>query len=130
MPYTVKQIRRFIQSLQVKICEKYGYTVCTHGSLKRDIDLVLIPWTDEAKDHITLIEAVREHIRKRFGKADLHPLERDEYFLSGCIGNKPHGRLVWTFYIDDEIYFDISVMPRKRRSIKMLSAKTPLIKKE
>ena len=33
---------------------KLGYAVTTHGSMSRDFDIVVIPWTEDAADIVTV----------------------------------------------------------------------------
>lgn len=92
-----------------------GYAIGVHGSLKRDIDLIACPWTDEAVDAKTLAEALRvvaaEH---NGGIAFMGPYEADdEWFRNGCQPyGKPHGRMCWSFHLGGGPYLDLSVMPR------------------
>ena len=81
-----------------------GYALTVHGSIKRDIDLVAIPWTDEAVDAKTLADALLAETEKVIGFA-----------VYGCDGPfprpKPHGRMCWTIHFNGT-YIDLSVMPR------------------
>lgn len=93
-----------------------GYALAIHGSLKRDIDLVAVPWTKHAVDPVELSEyltcTAAEH---NDGVAYLHELEAaDEWHRNGCPGMKPHGRLVWSIQLGGGVYIDLSVMPRKK----------------
>lgn len=109
---------RLIEPLRARARE-LGYAIAVHGTLKRDIDLVAIPWTPEAVDAHELAEAVRQVAEGITGWA--RPkigLEDSEYFKQGSRGSKPHGRLVWTFHLEEKWqggggpYIDLSVMPR------------------
>lgn len=42
--------------------ERLGYALVIHGSVARDLDVVAIPWTDEADAPEVLTEAVRASI--------------------------------------------------------------------
>lgn len=85
-----------------------GYAIAVHGSEMRDLDLIAVPWTDEATDAETLVEAIIRMTRGRHGdKSATH---------------KPHGRRSWTIHLNNEHtlgnfkpvlpYIDLSVMPR------------------
>jgi hypothetical protein len=91
-----------IGSLRARARE-LGYALAVHGSLARDIDLVAVPWVDEAVDAETLIAALREVVESVTGFAVLGP--------DGST-TKPHGRIGWTIHPHGRMYFDISVMPR------------------
>lgn len=82
-----------------------GYAIAVHGSLARDIDLVAIPWTDEAVDGEALAKVVAVAAAgtgdewARVGGA----MQRTE---------RPHGRVVWVINLVPQTYIDLSVMPR------------------
>lgn len=99
--------------------QELGYAVAVHGTLKRDIDLVAIPWIGEAVEAHELAEAVRVVAESITGWAKPKiGLEVSEYFKQGSRGSKPHGRLVWSFHLTQKWqggggpYIDLSVMPR------------------
>lgn len=71
-----------------------------HGSLQRDLDLIAIPWTEEAVEPIALINALCEE----FDLETNHPIDAPWI--------KPHGRLAWTIPLWWGAYLDVSVMPR------------------
>jgi hypothetical protein len=85
-----------------EVAQFNGYAVAVHGSLKRDIDLIAVPWTDQAIEPAELVRAIKGAI-------------------SGVLGNclsigepsaKPHGRIAYTLVhpgFAGEI--DLSVMP-------------------
>lgn len=89
-----------------------GYALAVHGSIARDIDLVAIPWTDEAVDARALALAIQDTAQRVHGQAYMDPAETGEYFEHGCPGAKAHGRLVWSFHLGGGPYIDLSVMPR------------------
>lgn len=87
--------------------ERYGYALCVHGSLKRDIDLVAVPWRDSAPDADSLIEALYAATKAVIGLARFRQHDQRPEL-------KPHGRKAWSIYLtsfDDGPYLDISVMP-------------------
>lgn len=83
------------------IAKEHGYAACLHGSMERDLDLVMVPWTEGATDAETLIDAMR----KTFSIFEQQE-ERREPTL------KPHGRRGWVVMLGGHAYMDISVMPR------------------
>ncbi len=90
-----------------------GYALCHHGTLKRDIDLVAVPWIREAADPQTLAEALRHVARGVIGKADMKWDEtRQEFWRNGRPGDLPHGRLSWLIFLGGPHYIDLAVMPR------------------
>jgi hypothetical protein len=103
---------QLIESLR-EVAKSLGYALAVHGTLKRDIDLIAIPWTPEAVSQIELAEAIRAKAEEIVGYAPPHPLEVDEYFQQGCKGLKPHGRRSWSYHLTpncDGAYIDLSVM--------------------
>ena len=84
-----------------QVARDNGYSLCVHGSMDRDFDLVAIPWTDEAVDPVELIHVA-------FVDA-LRPDSVSEVEL------KPHGRLAWFLCVGSGLGVDISVMPRKEK---------------
>lgn len=63
-----------------------GYAITVHGSLKRDIDLVAIAWTDAAYPVEDLVRAVQGAIGGILGNC----------LQLGDPGPKPHGRVAYT----------------------------------
>lgn len=108
--------RRLIGPMRAK-AKQLGYAIAVHGTIARDIDLVAIPWAEEAAPARVLAEAVQAVASKIAGPAvclDEKGAANPEYFRDGMPGNKPHGRLVWSLHLDGGVgpYIDLSVMPR------------------
>jgi hypothetical protein len=89
-----------------------GYALAIHGTLGRDIDLVAIPWVEDATDAREVVRAMAEEVARRFG-GDLVI----GYQPSGA--PRPHGREGFSFPLvldresaNDGGYVDVSVMPR------------------
>lgn len=85
-----------------KVAQKLGYALALHGSIARDMDLIAVPWIDQAAAPSVLIEAMA----KRVGG-----------YHHGKPAKKPHGRLAWVIHIPDvffndskPFYLDIGVM--------------------
>ena len=79
-----------------------GYAVAVHGSLKRDIDLIAVPWTDQAIPPDELMQAIKGAISGVLGNC----------ITIGEPGIKPHGRTAYTLVhpgFAGEI--DLSVVP-------------------
>lgn len=92
------------------IANEHGYCLALHGSMTTDFDILLCPWTEDATDCETVVEAIRQHV------GGFNPSGRDERQIPT---SKPHGRRAWAFYFDKACakrekgpYLDISVMPR------------------
>lgn len=85
-----------------------GYALALHGSLATDLDLVAVPWVENA----TSAEDLVAHLLK-YREGELELLDSDT--KNGVEGLKPHGRRVWTIHVQAWIgaYIDLSVMPRQ-----------------
>lgn len=93
-----------------KVARQLGYAITVHGSLVKDIDLVAVPWTDEAVAADVLIAVMIETI-KGFDQNSFAFVDRD------CPRPKPHGRLCWSVHFTGGGFFDISVMPRAHHAV-------------
>lgn len=83
-----------------------GYALAVHGSLSRDLDLIAVPWTDEAKGADSVVAALAAATKEATGWGDVSG--RDE---NGGKTAKPHGRVAVTIVASFELSLDISVMP-------------------
>ena len=83
------------------IARKFGYSLAIHGSVTADLDLIAVPWIDDASDPLVLVEALRAHVGACLDIDDL-----DENPAS-----KPHGRIAWNLYMEFGAKVDLSVMP-------------------
>jgi hypothetical protein len=95
----------------------HGYAVCVHGSGTRDLDLVAIPWTDEAREMEQLVGAILSALDFEFGERysvrcpDLDKTPNEQAFWPAPV-KKPHGRIAYTIHIGASLHLDLSVMPR------------------
>lgn len=112
------------------VAKALGYAIAVHGTLKRDIDLVAIPWTDDACSARILAKAIQHKAREIVGYAEPSRVDRSssnpKWFQDGLAGYapgygritaKPHGRRGWAFHLLPEqngSYIDLSVMPRQK----------------
>lgn len=88
-----------------KVARQLGYAITVHGSLVKDIDLLAVPWTDEAVEAEVLAAAVIEIIRSVDENGFAH-VDRD------CPRPKPHGRRCWSIHFTGGGFVDLGVMPR------------------
>lgn len=89
----------------VKAARERGYALAIHGTLARDMDLIAVPWTQEAVRAEELIEALMEASGGWMHDEAL----RREHDQSA----RPHGRRAWSIHLGFEgAYVDVSVMPR------------------
>jgi len=90
-----------------EIARHHGYTLAIHGSMTRDLDLIAVPWVDDAGDPQALVAALT---------AEIGGYVIGNTRTAGTIPHriKPHGRRAWTIHWEasGEHYIDLSVMPR------------------
>lgn len=86
----------------VDVGRSLGYAIALHGSIARDLDLIAIPWTEDAASPDELVEAVCD----RLGAV----VDLGEHIENPS--PKPHGRLAWVIPIGAGAYIDLSVTPR------------------
>ena len=101
----------YLYDALVPVAREHGYALALHGSMTRDLDLIAVPWTEEASSANALIAAINE--------------VADGYVIPYAMGNevregsvpepKPHGRLAWAIHMKGQPYIDISVMPLAAR---------------
>lgn len=113
----------FYASMYDGLCvtaRKHGYALAIHGTVTADLDLIAVPWVDEAAAPETLVAALMNHIgachydelvRRHLSDESLvqQILAREGNFLDTA---KPHGRRAWNLYLDHGAKVDLSVMPR------------------
>lgn len=87
-----------------EVARAHGYALTIHGTLNRDLDLVAIPWTDEAAPAEELVAAMRN-------RSQLFEFPSGHSILDASV--KPHGRLAYTIPLMGDTFVDLSVMPCK-----------------
>ena len=90
-----------------EVAREHGYALAIHGTMQRDLDLVAIPWVDEAGDPEILIEALRK--RGQHWMFEEPEGERPPVYKPTL---KPQGRVAYSLTIMGGRFVDISVMPR------------------
>jgi hypothetical protein len=91
-----------------EVAREHGYAITTHGSMSRDFDIVVIPWTDNVSDVYTVAHAIRDAAGS------------NSWRCPDTEGNAPHGRQWWPFDWKDSShknkdYVDMSIItPRDK----------------
>lgn len=81
-----------------KLAREHGYALAVHGSLRRDFDLIAVPWVDAVSEPQTLVNAI-------LAGFDVRQI--------GEPGDKPHGRRAWTISVGHgTCAIDLSFLPR------------------
>lgn len=89
-----------------------GYALAVHGSLVNDLDLIAVPWVDEAKPAVELVEALLK-TAGGFVPGGVMPgfdLDLKPGIEKGLV-LKPHGRLSWNIHWGGHVRIDLAVMP-------------------
>lgn len=105
--------------MQLKeIAKEMGYNLVIHGSMARDLDLIAIPWVDNPKPELDLIDALyfeltemkahRDHWRDIYMFKEL-PGGRHSYVLNL---NRRQSKRNGEYQDDPQYYIDISVTQR------------------
>lgn len=92
-----------------EIAQENGYTIAVHGSMHRDLDLIAIPWTDQAVAANVLVNKIMERL-VLCNLLSAHGNYRDPVSM-------PHGRLVWTILLGGHAGIDFGVMPRRSNDL-------------
>lgn len=79
-----------------------GYTLALHGSMANDMDLVAVPWVEDARPEIELVNALSDCIGKTVWK--------ENHFKNPK--TQPHNRITYTLSIFSDWYIDLSIMKR------------------
>ena len=83
-----------------KAALELGWALALHGSMASDMDIMAMPWTEEAKPTEELVKAISDRIGRTVWS--------DTHFKPHF--DKPHGRIVYTFCISGDFYIDLSVI--------------------
>jgi hypothetical protein len=94
---------------------QYGYACVMHGSFTRDLDLLLVPWTKEARgNNDQLLKLIADSCSLRF-RDGVEPV----YKAVPDYTEKPHGRKSCSLFFpgaNDRRWIDISVLPATQPS--------------
>jgi len=87
-----------------KAAKELGYAITVHGSMKRDFDIVVVPWTDQAASTYDVAHAIR------------NTAGSDRWRCPDNKDSAPHSREWWPFDWKDSShknkdYVDMSIIP-------------------
>ena len=103
-----------IYPMLLQVARDHGYALAVHGSVHRDLDLIAVPWLEEASEPVELIEAL-----KRATLTVTHHEDTDHHVPDCRPTQKPHGRVGYSLHVTNSGmyggYLDISVMPKVKR---------------
>lgn len=92
----------------VATAQDNGYALALHGSMNRDLDLVAIPWTENASTKEVLLAELDEAM----SRYQLEPFRKKKTNIKSGT-KKPHGRVAYSLHLGGEPYVDISILPRR-----------------
>lgn len=81
----------------VPVARDHGYALALHGSLERDLDVIAIPWAEQAASPEELANAFASFV-PGWSRTESVP--------------KPHGRTAYTIILGGGAAVDLSIMPR------------------
>lgn len=87
-----------IYSELIETARACGYALAIHGSICTDVDLVAVPWVEDAESARDLVEAICAKLGAESVNLEPNP--------------KPHGRLAWMINAWGGL-IDIQVCPRR-----------------
>jgi len=86
-----------------KVAIQQGWALGLHGSLNSDMDIMAMPWTEDAKPVEEMIQALSDCFIDNVWK---------DHHIRPCY-NKPNNRVVYTMSIWKDFYLDINVIHNK-----------------
>jgi hypothetical protein len=83
---------------------RHGYALAIHGSVASDLDLIAVPWVEDAKDPAEVIAHVQKAYGSTFAERDKEP----------CVPQpKPLGRIAYKVHMSfGHCALDISFTPK------------------
>lgn len=87
-----------------RVARECGYCAAIHGSMTRDLDILLVPWVEGALLPETVIIRIQEalEIPKWFRHTRMQ--------LKKQCTKKPHGRRAWAVCVGADVYLDFSAV--------------------
>lgn len=83
-----------------------GWALGLHGSLNSDMDIMAMPWVEDA---MTADDMISHLIEVCFGGS---VWAQPPHFKKSDSGDKPNGRVVYTIPIFSDFYLDINVISK------------------
>lgn len=84
-----------------------GWALGLHGSLSNDMDIMAMPWVEDAKPVDVMIKALSDCFTES-------PFKEQHLVAHNT---KPHGRTVYTMSIWADLHLDISIMSKTDLSL-------------
>lgn len=87
-----------------------GYCLAVHGTLRRDIDLLAVPWVADAVEPKKLAAALFRVIDRIVGLKGLK-LRRCHFSHARHAHERPHGRLSWAYRLQRRDWAKLDLPP-------------------
>lgn len=99
----------------VAAAREVGYALAPHGSMARDLDVIAVPWTDEAGSADQLVMRLLSVTGGHLADGGSGDGAGGTVRVNGDAPRaKPHGRLAYVLWLGHTgLYLDLSVMPRQ-----------------
>lgn len=100
----------------IKVAREQGYALAVHGSVVNDLDLIAVPWVEEAKDAETLVVALCEACTGKVPLVFPEGTPQPTKWVARELRHqdpsaRPHGRMTYTIGFGGCVYIDLTVMP-------------------
>jgi len=99
----------FIQALKEEAAY-FGYNLVVHGSMNRDMDLILIPWDQKLGDLDQLLDKMAQIVGGKRLIEEGKNAHKIYHWRKSYVININRGG-PWNDYEDEQFYIDISVLP-------------------
>lgn len=105
------QIYAFLFPIIQEKSKELGYNAVIHGSLNRDMDVILIPWTDTPVENLKIIQEIDLLITGTYKSS------KEQYLFSTLPGGRASYIIninrggAFNNYVDEKYYIDISITP-------------------
>lgn len=80
-----------------------GWALGLHGSLSSDMDIMAMPWVEDAKPVEDMINSLERCLTKP---------DKKLWVPTAKTKDKPNGRVVYTVHIFSDFYLDINIIER------------------
>ena len=108
---TITSAYAALYPILAEAARKVGYALAIHGTMSRDLDVIAIPWIDDAVDADTVMNAIKDSCGAFLIEVSSN--------IGGIIRRdgrdptiKPHGRVSYSLHLEAGAVIDLSIMPR------------------
>jgi hypothetical protein len=101
---TFAPVFAYFYPVMCEAARSLGYALAVHGTMDKDLDLIAVPWIDNACAPLTLVRTLANVAGGTLFESAGHTPEE-----------KPHGREAWLLILNNGAAVDLSIMPRLSR---------------